>query len=81
MQNTLYQKISNTHCPPGYKLNEMIPFGWPFRRIRVKVTASKSPEKSIQHIYSIMLETIEAGWNTEEALSEFLGLQSEDFFF
>ena len=57
----------------------MILFGWPFRRIRVKVTASKSPEKSIQHIYSIMLETIEAGWNTEEALSEFLGLQSEDF--
>ncbi len=66
-------------CPSGYKINEIISFAYPFRRIKIKATVNKSPEKSIQQVYSVFLRSINAGYNTENEIIDFLGLHKEDF--
>lgn len=66
-------------CPPDYKINEIIPFAYPFRRVRINATVNKSPEKSIQQVYSVLLRSIQIGCNTEKQIIEFLGLYKEDF--
>ncbi|MDG4716523.1 hypothetical protein [Winogradskyella marincola] len=66
-------------CPSDYKINEIIQFAYPYRRVRVNATVNKSPEKSIQQVYSVLLRTIKAGYNKEEQIIEFLGLNKEDF--
>lgn len=66
-------------CPSDYKINEIIPFAYPFRRVKINATVNKSPEKSIQQVYSVLLRTIQIGCNTEEQIIEFLGLHKEDF--
>jgi len=47
--------------------------------VKVNATVNKTPEESIQQIYSVLLRTINMGYNKEEDLSNFLGLQKEDF--
>jgi hypothetical protein len=79
MQNQHIYKELTKHCPNGFRINEIIKFAYPFRRIRVKVTANKSPEKSLQHIYSSILQTIDAGFESEKEICRFLGLNPEDF--
>lgn len=66
-------------CPSDYKINEIIPFAYPFRRVKINATVNKSPEKSIQQVYSVLLRTIQIGCNTEEQIIKFLGLHKEDF--
>src|SRR5690606_22158604 len=56
-----------------------IPFAYPYRRVRINATVNKSPEKSIQQVYSVFLKTIKAGYNKEEQIIKFLGLNKEDF--
>lgn len=78
MENQLYNQLKK-HCPTGYRINEIIRFGYPFRRLKIKITANKSPEKSLQQIYSAILRTINAGFSSEKELCNFLGLHHEDF--
>jgi len=66
-------------CPSDYKINEIISFAYPYRRLTVITTVNKSPEQSIQQVYSVLLRTIEIGYNTEKELIQFLGLHEEDF--
>ncbi|MCB0540493.1 MAG: hypothetical protein KDE33_23450, partial [Bacteroidetes bacterium] len=66
-------------CPSDYKINEIIPFAYPFRRVRINATVNKSPEKSIQQVYSVLLRSIQIGCNTEQQIIDFLGLHKEDF--
>ena len=66
-------------CPNGYRINEIILFSYPYRRLRLQVTVNKSPEQSIQQVYSVFLRTILAGYCKEEEITEFLGLHKEDF--
>ena len=66
-------------CPSDYKINEIILFSYPYRRLTVNTTVNKSPEQSIQQVYSVLLRTIEIGYNTEKELIQFLGLHEEDF--
>ncbi|WMJ75359.1 hypothetical protein RCC89_19665 [Cytophagaceae bacterium ABcell3] len=66
-------------CPYDYKINEIIPFAYPFRRVRINATVNKSPEKSIQQVYSVLLRSIQIGCNTEIQIINFLGLHKEDF--
>lgn len=66
-------------CPSDYKINEIIPFAYPFRRVRINATVNKSPEKSIQQVYSVLLRSIQVGYNTEKQIIDFLGLHKEDF--
>jgi hypothetical protein len=66
-------------CPADYKINEIILFAYPYRRVIVNATVNKSPEQSLQQIYTVLLQTIKAGFDTESKLIEFLGLTKEDF--
>ena len=74
----IHKKL-NKQCPIGYEINEIIKFSYPYRRIRINATVNKSPEKSIQQLYSVFLRTIKAGYNKEEQIIKFLGLTKEDF--
>ena len=74
----IHKKLDK-QCPSDYKINEIIQFAYPYRRVRVNATVNKSPEKSIQQVYSVFLRTIKAGYNKEEQIIEFLGLNKEDF--
>lgn len=74
----IHKKLDK-QCPSDYKINEIIQFAYPYRRVRVNATVNKSPEKSIQQVYSVFLRTINAGYNKEEQIIEFLGLNKENF--
>lgn len=74
----IHQKLEK-QCASDYKINEIILFAYPFRRIRINATVNKSPEKSIQQIYSVLLRTILEGYTKEDVLIKFLGLHKEDF--
>jgi hypothetical protein len=69
----------NKQCPVDYQINEIIRFAYPYRRVKIKATVNKSPEKSIQQIYATFLKTIKAGFSKEVDFIHFLGLQKEDF--
>ncbi len=66
-------------CSAGYTVNEIIPYAHPYRRVKVKATVNKSPENTIQKLYAVLLESIEAGFNTNVDLIVFLGLTKDDF--
>jgi len=74
----IHKKLDK-QCPSDYKINEIIQFAYPYRRVKVNATVNKSPEKSIQQVYSVFLQTIKAGYNKEEQIIKFLGLNKEDF--
>lgn len=74
----IHKKLDK-QCPSDYKINEIIQFAYPYRRVRVNATVNKSPEKSIQQVYSVLLRTIKAGFDKEEQIVDFLGLNKEDF--
>ena len=66
-------------CQSDFKINEIISFAYPYRRLTINATVNKSPELSIQQVYSVLLRAIEAGYNTNNELLLFLGLNKEDF--
>lgn len=72
-------KKLETQCSIGYRINEIIQFAYPYRRIRINATVNKSPEKSIQQVYTVFLKTIKSGYNKEEQIIDFLGLTKDDF--
>ncbi len=74
----IHKKLDK-QCPSDYRINEIIQFAYPYRRVRVNATVNKSPEKSIQQVYSVFLRTIKSGYNKEEQIIKFLGLNKEDF--
>lgn len=75
---TVYAKLEE-QCPTGYKINEIIRFSYPYRRLKIKATVNKSPDQSIQQIYAVLLRAILAGFNKEKSIVEFLGLHADDF--
>lgn len=74
----IYDKLKGK-CPIEYKINEVIPFLYPYRELKINTLVNKSPEKSLQQIYSVLLRTIKVGYNTEKDLIQFLGLTKDDF--
>jgi len=66
-------------CPSNYRINEIIPIAYPYRKMVINATVNKSPEESIQQVYAIFIKTIKSGINTENELSHFLGLEKDDF--
>lgn len=74
----IYQKLEE-QCPSNYRINEIIPIAYPYRRIVINATVNKSPEESIQQVYSIFIKAIKSGLNTENDLTHFLGLDKDDF--
>ena len=74
----IYQKLEQ-QCPSNYRINEIIPIAYPYRRIIINAMVNKSPEESIQQVYSIFIKAIKSGLNTENDLTHFLGLDKDDF--
>ena len=66
-------------CPNDYRINEIISFAYPYRHVKISATVSKSPEAPIQQVYSVFLRSIMAGYDTNEKLTKFLGLEQNDF--
>lgn len=84
-RSAMLNKIEEIHrqlskqAPDKYRINEIIPFGYPYRRVKVTIQANKSPEEAIQQIYNTLIQSIMLGFNTNEAICQFLGLESNDF--
>lgn len=74
----LHNKLSK-QCSNHYRINEILPFAYPYRRLIIDVTVNKNPDKAIQQVYSVFLRTILSGYNKDEDIINFLGLQKEDF--
>ena len=75
----IFQKLSK-QSPTGYKLNELIPFSYPVRRIKLDVLVNKQPDGSLVKVYNVLLRAIQAGFQSQEKLFSFLGLGATDEF-
>jgi len=75
----VYKKLEDK-CPTGYKINELIQFHYPVRRIKMNVLVNKNPDSSLVKVYNVILRAIQLGLNTQEKLFNFLGLNKEDEF-
>jgi hypothetical protein len=64
----------------GYRINELIPFYYPVRRIKLNVRVNKSPDGSLVKLYNVMLRAIQMGLNTQDKLFHFMGLNEDDEF-
>lgn len=67
-------------APTGYRLNELIPFSYPVRKIKLDVLVNKQPDGSLVKVYNVLLRTIQAGFHSQERLFTFLGLGNTDEF-
>ncbi|MHC6202750.1 phospholipase D-like domain-containing protein [Breznakiellaceae bacterium SP9] len=74
-----YKQLEN-ECPTGYRINELIPFCYPVRRIKIDVLANKQPDGSLVKVYNVMIRAIQMGFDTQEKLFDFLGLSKDDEF-
>ncbi len=70
----------SAQVPNGYRINELIPFAYPVRKVTLEVTVNKSPDDTLTGIYSSLLRAIDAGFSTEPELFAFLGLSTSDEF-
>ena len=78
-EQEIYQQLSK-QSPTGYKLNELIAFSYPVRRIRLELLVNKKPDGSLVKVYNVLLRAIQAGFQTQKNLFEFLGLGETDEF-
>jgi hypothetical protein len=78
-EQEIYQQLSK-QAPTGYKLNELIPFSYPVRRIKLELLVNKQPDGSLVKVYNVLLRAIQAGFQSQEELFEFLGLGNTDEF-
>lgn len=76
--NEIYKKLED-QCPSNYRINEIIPIAYPYRKVVINAMVNKSPEESIQQVYAIFIKAIKSGINTETELTHFLGLDKDDF--
>lgn len=74
----IYKKLED-QCPSNYRINEIIPIAYPYRKIVITATVNESPEEAIQQVYAIFIKAIKSGINTENELTHFLGLDKDDF--
>lgn len=74
-----YKEIAGK-APTGYKMNELIPFSYPVRKIKMNVLANKRPDGSLVKVYNVLLRAIQIGFHTQADLFSFLGLGETDEF-
>lgn len=75
----VYKELENK-CPTGCRINELIQFYYPVRKIKMNVLVNKSPDSSLVKVYNIILRAIQLNLNTQEKLFNFLGLNKDDEF-
>jgi len=66
--------------PTGFKLNELIAFSYPVRKIKIDALVNKQPDGSLVKVYNVLLRAIQQGFNTQKTLFQFLGLGEQDEF-
>ena len=67
-------------APTGYRLNELIAFSYPVRKLKLDVLVNKQPDGSLVKVYNVLLRAIQTGYHSQEKLFEFLGLGLTDEF-
>lgn len=67
-------------APTGYRLNELIAFSYPVRKLKLDVLVNKRPNGSLVKVYNVLLRAIQTGYHSQEKLFEFLGLGLTDEF-
>jgi hypothetical protein len=78
-EQEVYKKLSK-EAPTGYKMNELIPFSYPVRKIKIDVLVNKQPDGSLVKVYNILLRAIQIGFQSQTDLFQFLGLGETDEF-
>lgn len=78
-EQEIYQKLAK-QSPTGYKLNELIAFSYPVRRLKLDVLVNKQPDGSLVKVYSVIIKAILSGFNSQKTLFDFLGLGEKDEF-
>jgi len=78
-EQEIYQQLSK-QSPTGFKLNELIPFSYPVRRIKLELLVNKKPDGSLVKVYNVLLRAIQSGFQSQEKLFAFLGLGTTDEF-
>lgn len=78
-EQEVYKKLSK-EAPTGYKMNELIPFSYPVRKIKIDVLVNKQPDSSLVKVYNVLLRAIQIGFQLHPDLFQFLGLGETDEF-
>jgi len=78
-EQEVYKKLSK-EAPTGYKMNELIPFSYPVRKLRMEVLVDKQPDGSLVKVYNVLLRAVQMGFHTQVELFNFLGLGNTDEF-
>lgn len=78
-EEEVYNQLKDK-APTGYRLNELIPFSYPVRKIRLEVLVNKQPDGSLVKVYNVLLRSIKAGFSSQDKLFTFLGLGLTDDF-
>lgn len=78
-ENEVYESLAK-QAPVGYRINELIRFSYPVRKVRIKALVNKLPDESLIKIYNVLLRSIDHGFRDNSSLFEFLGiLQTDEF--
>ncbi|MCG3165050.1 MAG: hypothetical protein POELPBGB_00810 [Bacteroidia bacterium] len=78
-EEEVYQQLKDK-APTGFRLNELIPFSYPVRKLKLDVLVNKQPDGSLVKVYSVLLRAIQSGFQSQQKLFDFLGLgQSDEF--
>ena len=78
-EQEIYDKLAK-QAPNDYKLNELIPFSYSVRKLRLNLLVNKNPDDSLINVYVVILRSIQAGFNTQKELFNFLGFGETDEF-
>jgi hypothetical protein len=65
---------------PGYRLQELVRFGYPMRLLDIDLTINTTPDLSLVSFYQVLLGAIDIGYTTTERLFGILGFTSRDAF-
>jgi hypothetical protein len=78
-EQEVYRKLEK-QSPTGYRINELILFSYPVRRIRLDILANKQPDSSLTKVYSVILQAVQFGMHSQSDLFSFLGFSPNDEF-
>jgi len=78
-EKEVYKKLSK-EAPTDYRMNELIPFSYPVRKIKMEVLVNKKPDGSLVKVYHVILRAIQMGFHKQSELFDFLGLGNTDEF-
>lgn len=75
----VFSEVS-ARAPTEYKLKELIHFSYPYREITIKAVVCRNPDASMTKVYRQLLLTIDAGFQQQSTLFQFLGISPNDEF-